>query len=161
MVAHNALMDLAKRLSEIGYVLPQPAKAVASYVPAVRTGNLVVVSGQLPLKEGKLLATGAVPTQTAIEGAQAAAGQCVVNALAALGTVIDGDYSLLRRVVRVGVFVQSAPGFSEQHVVANGASDLVVSALGPQIGAHARAAVGVPGLPLDAAVEVECLFEVA
>jgi len=154
-------MDLAHRLSEIGHELPEPSQAVAAYVPAVQTGNLVVISGQLPFKDGVLLATGAVPTVTDVAAAQAAAGQCVVNALAALGPVIDGDYGRLKRLVRLGVFVQSALGFGDQHLVANGASDLANQALGPQIGRHARAAVGVPGLPLNAAVEVECLFEVA
>lgn len=151
---------LQDKLTELNLTLPDAPKAVAAYVPAVRTGNLVIVSGQLPLKGGQLMATGPVPSATRLEEAQQAAGQCVLNALAVLGTQIDNDFSRLVRVVRLGVFVASDPGFTDQHLIANGASELIVQLLGDP-GRHARAAVGVPSLPLGASVEVEFMFEVA
>ena len=151
---------LTEKLAELGLSLPPAPKAVAAYVPAVRTGNLVVVSGQLPMRDGQLIATGTVPDATGLEAAQEAAGQCALNALAVLGAELDGDFDRLVRVVRVGVFVASAPGFTDQHLVANGASELLAKLLGEK-GRHARAAVGVPSLPLGASVEVELLFEVA
>ncbi|HEY0008004.1 MAG TPA: RidA family protein [Tepidisphaeraceae bacterium] len=150
---------LFEKLSQLGLKLPETPKPVASYVPAVRTGNLVFVSGQLPLRDGILLATGKVPTAVSLEAAQEAAGQCVLNALAILLTQIDGDVSRLVRVVRLGVFVQTTDDFAEQHKVANGASDLLQQLFG-EAGRHARAAVGVNALPLNAAVEVEAIFEV-
>jgi enamine deaminase RidA (YjgF/YER057c/UK114 family) len=152
-------MNLKDKLAELNLTLPDAPKAVAAYVPAVRTGNLVVVSGQLPLKDGQLTVTGPVPNSTSLEDAQQAAGQCVLNALAVLGSHIDNDFSRLVRVVRVGVFVASDPTFTDQHLVANGASELIVKLLDDK-GRHARAAVGVPCLPLGASVEVEFTFEV-
>ena len=151
---------LHDNLAKLGLSLPQSPKAVAAYVPAVRTGNLVVVSGQLPLKDGQLIAVGSVPDPVSIDAAKEAAGQCALNALATLGTQIDNDFSRLTRVVRLGVFVASSPGFTDQHLVANGASELLAELLG-EAGRHARAAVGVPSLPLGASVEVEAMFEVA
>ena len=151
---------LHDNLAKLGLSLPEAPKAVAAYVPALRTGNLVIVSGQLPLKDGQLLATGTVPGHTSLDAAQEAAGQCVLNALAALGTAVDGDYGRLVRAVRLGVFVASDEGFTDQHLVANGASELLVKIMGDP-GRHARAAVGVPNLPLNASVEVEALFEVS
>ncbi len=150
---------LQENLTKLGLSLPEAPKAVAAYVPAVRTGNLVIVSGQLPMKDGKLIAVGPVPESTSLDAAQEAAGQCALNALAALGTQIDHDYTRLERVVRLGVFVAGSPDFTDQHLVANGASELLVKLLGDQ-GRHARAAVGVPSLPLNASVEIEAMFEV-
>jgi len=150
---------LHDKLAELGLKLPDAPKTVAAYLPAVRTGNLVIVSGQLPLKDGNLIAVGPVPDVTSLDAASEAAGQCVLNALAALGTLIDHDYSRLVRVVRLGVFVASSEAFSEQHLVANGASELMMKLLG-EAGRHARTAVGVPCLPLNTSVEMEAMFEV-
>lgn len=153
-------MSIEARLAELGLTLPEPAKPVASYVPTVRTGNLVFCSGQLPFLKGQLLAIGPVPTAVDIPTAQAAARQCVLNGLAALRAELGGDLSKLVRVVRIGVFVQSVDGFKEQPQVGNGASDLLVDILGDR-GKHARTSVSVNALPLNASVEVEFLFEVA
>lgn len=153
-------MSIETQLAALGLTLPEPAKPVASYVPTVRTGNLVFCSGQLPFLNGQLLAVGCVPTQVDIPSAQAAAKQCVLNGLAALRAELGGDLSQLVRVVRIGVFVQSVDGFKDQPQIGNGASDLLVQILGDR-GRHARTSVSVNALPLNAAVEVEFLFEVA
>ncbi|GAB4190371.1 MAG: RidA family protein [Phycisphaeraceae bacterium] len=152
-------MKLNEKLQAMGLSLPDPPKALAAYVPAVRTGNLIVISGQLPMLEGNLTVAGKVPSQVSLDDARLAARQCVLNMLAVLGPVIDQDWTRIRRVVRLGVFVASDPAFTEQHLVANGASEFLVKLFG-DIGRHARAAVGVPSLPLNAPVEVEGLFEV-
>lgn len=127
---------------------------MASYVPAIRQGGMIYVSGQLPLVDGKLIAEGAVPSAVGVQEAAKGAARCVINGLAAADALLKGDWSEVERVIRVGVFVWGDPGFSEQHLVANGASDLLVRAFGDS-GRHARAAVGVSGLPLGASVEVE------
>ncbi len=152
-------MSLTAKLEELNLTLPTPPKPVASYVPCVRTGNLVVVSGQLPSVDGKLLCTGKVPTAVTLEQAQMCARQCVLNGLAILLAELGGDESKLVRVVRVGAFVQCADDYTAQPQVANGASDLLVQLLG-DAGRHARAAVGVNALPLGAPVEIEFTFEV-
>ncbi len=155
----NAPMSIEEKLAELGLTLPEAPKPVAAYVPAVRSGNLVFVSGQLPFAAKTLLATGSVPDQVALDVAHSAAKQCVLNGLAVLKAELDGDLSRLRRVVRIGVFVQSQDGFTQQPAVANGASELLQTLLG-DAGKHARAAVGVNALPLNATVEVEFTFEV-
>ena len=152
-------MNIEEKLSSMGLALHEAPKPIAAYLPTVRTGNLVYVSGQLPLTGGKLLATGKVPSQVTVEQAQEAAVQCVLNGLAALKAELDGDLSRLARVVRVGVFVQSDDTFAEQATVANGASEFLEELL-EESGRHVRAAVGVNALPKDSAVEVEFLFEV-
>ncbi|MBA4017319.1 MAG: LysR family transcriptional regulator [Pirellula sp.] len=153
-------MPVEAKLANLGLTLPTPPKPVAAYIPCVRTGNLVVVSGQLPFAAGKLLATGRVPSVVDLEQAQECARQCVLNGLAILKAELDGNWSNLVKVVRVGVFVQSDDGYAEQPQVANGASQLLVDVLG-EAGRHARAAVGVNALPLNAPVEVEFTFEVS
>lgn len=152
-------MSIESRLAAKGLTLPEPPQPVAAYIPSVRTGNLLYISGQLPLTGGKLLATGAVPDATPVDQAREAAAQCVLNGLAIARDALGGDLEKISRVVRVGVFVQSSQGFSSQPQVANGASELLVELLG-EAGRHARAAVGVNALPMNAAVEVEFLFEV-
>lgn len=147
-------MDVAARLNELGLTLPPAPKPVAAYVPAVLEGDLLYVSGQLPSVDGKLIATGTVPSQVSLEDAQKAAARCVLNALAIVSDAIDGDWYRLMRVVRLGVFVASDAGFIDQSKVANGASELLGEILGER-GRHARAAVGAAGLPLGAPVEVE------
>ena len=150
-------MSLESRLASLGVTVPAVPGPFGAYVPAKRAGNLVFVAGQLPMKDGKLTAIGQVPSRCGVEDAKAAARQCVVNALAAVRTV-EPDLGRVAGVVRVGVFVSSDATFTEQPKVANGASEFLIELLG-DAGKHARAAVGVSALPLDAAVEVEFVFE--
>lgn len=147
------------RLLELGLVLPEAPAPVAAYLPAVRSGNLVFVSGQVPFRDGVLCSTGAVPSRCDVESAVEAARQCALNALAVVARELDGRLDRVRRIVRLGVFVQSDPGFGGQPGIANGASELLVDLFGDR-GRHARAAVGCPALPLDATVEVEMVVEV-
>ena len=147
-----------ERLAELGLSVPEVAKPVAVYVPAVRSGNHVYTSGQLPMKDGQLMTTGKVGGEVSEEEAIACAQQCALNAIAAVKAEI-GDLALVKRVVKVGAFVASTPDFTGQPRVANGASELLGHVFG-DAGVHARAAVGVPVLPLDAPVEVEILVEV-
>jgi enamine deaminase RidA (YjgF/YER057c/UK114 family) len=149
--------ELTDKLAGMGLTLPEVAKAVGSYVPAVRTGSLVLVSGQLPIRDGKLRYTGMLGENVTIEGGQQAAKLCALNALAALADV-GGGIENVTRIVRLAVFVNSTPGFTDQPKVANGASDLLQALFGEN-GRHARVAVGVSALPLDAAVEVELWAE--
>ena len=152
-------MDIAKKLADLGWALPEAPKPVGAYVPAVATGNLLFISGQLPTWSGKLIAEGKVPSAVTVELAQKAAAQCAVNALAIAGGALGGEWDRLVRVVRVGVFVQCETGFRDHAKIANGASELLQAVLG-EAGRHARAAVGVCALPLNAAVEAEFLFEI-
>ncbi|MGD9854241.1 MAG: RidA family protein [Planctomycetaceae bacterium] len=152
-------MNIEGRLRELGLALHDAPAPAGAYVPAVRVGNLVIVSGQLPLTGGRLLAAGPVPSKVTVEQAQEAAAQCVLNGLAALKAALAGDLTNVRRVVRVGVFVQSDHTFADQAVVANGASELLQKLCG-DAGRHARTAVGVNALPKGATVEVEFTFEV-
>ncbi len=154
----EANLDLPTRLANLGLSLPPAPKPVAAYVPAVVTGDLVCVSGQLPLVDGQLVAVGPVPSVVSEAQAAVAARQCVLNALAIVGEVIDGDWSRLARVVRVGIFVQCDARYGGQPQVANGASQLLEQ-LFAEAGRHARAAVGVNALPLDASVELEMAVE--
>ena len=152
----NAILD---RLSELGINLPDPPKPVASYVPAMQSGSLLYVSGQLPFRDGELMTVGPVPSAVSIESAMEGARWCAINGLAVARQALEGDLDRLKRVVRVGAFIQSDDRFDAQPKVANGASDLLVEVLG-DAGRHARAAVGVNALPLDTSVEVEFIFEV-
>jgi len=151
-------MTLTEKLAQLGWILPPAPKPIAAYVPAVRSGNLLYISGQLPVRDGQLIARGRVPSAVSLESAQQAAAQSAVNALAILNGEIDGDIDRVARVVRIGVFVQSDDDFHDQAKVANGASELLQTVFG-EVGRHARSTIGVNALPLDAAVEVECLFE--
>jgi enamine deaminase RidA (YjgF/YER057c/UK114 family) len=154
------MADVQRRLAELGLTLPVPPAPVAAYVPAVRTGNLVFVSGQIPMAGGALIARGPVPSRTPLEQARTAARQCVLNALAVLNQHLEGDLRRVSRIVRLGVFVASDPGFTDQPKVANGASELLQEIFG-EAGRHARAAVGSIALPLDATVEVEMVVEIS
>jgi enamine deaminase RidA (YjgF/YER057c/UK114 family) len=151
-------MNASVRLGQLGVVLPQVVAPLASYVPAVRTGNLVYTAGQLPLEDGKLAHTGKVGAEVDPEEGKALARICVLNALAAVDALVGID--AVSRVVKVVGFVASAPGFNGQPNVINGASDLLAEVFGDK-GAHARSAVGVSELPLDAPVEVELIVEVS
>ena len=146
------------RLSELGLSVPDVAKPVASYVPALRTGSYVYTSGQVPVRAGELVASGKVGGAVSPEDAAECARQCALNALAAVKAEI-GDLDAVKRVVKVVCFVASDPSFTGQPQVANGASDLLGHAFG-ETGVHARSAVGVAVLPLDAPVEVEIVVEV-
>jgi enamine deaminase RidA (YjgF/YER057c/UK114 family) len=146
-----------ERLAELGLAIPEVPKPVAVYVPAVRSGTQVFTSGQLPMRAGELMATGKVGTDVTEEEAYACAQQCALNALAAINAEV-GDLSMVRRVVKVVVFVASAPDFTAQPKVANGASELFGTVFA-EAGVHARSAVGVAVLPLNAPVEVEVIVE--
>ena len=150
-------MDLQTRVNELGIMLPAVAGPFGAYMPVKRVGSLLYVAGQLPMKEGKLLATGQVPSRASIDQAKLAARQCVINALGAIQSV-EGSVDKIVGVVRVGVFVSSDATFTQQPQVANGASELLLELFG-DAGKHVRAAVGVNTLPLDASVEVEFIFE--
>jgi enamine deaminase RidA (YjgF/YER057c/UK114 family) len=143
------------KLAELGLQLPEVVPPVASYVPAVQSGRHVYVSGQLPMAEGKLLATGKVGAGVSADQAKDLAQRCALNALAAIDSLVG-----LENVVKLTGFVASAPGFTGQPAVINGASDLFGAVFG-EAGRHARSAVGVAELPLDAPVEVEVIVEVA
>ncbi|HEY0888832.1 MAG TPA: RidA family protein [Nocardioides sp.] len=147
-----------ERLAELGLTVPDVVPPVAAYVPAVRSGRHVFTAGQLPMRDGALMATGKVGAEVTAEQAAGCARQCALNALAAVKAEI-GDLALIKRVVKVVVFVASTPDFTGQPGVANGASELLGDVFG-DAGRHARSAVGVPVLPLDAPVEVEIVVEV-
>jgi enamine deaminase RidA (YjgF/YER057c/UK114 family) len=150
-------MSASARLKELGIELPEVAKPLASYVPAVRSGNLVYTSGQLPTQAGKLAATGKVGAGVTPEQGKGFARICALNALAAVDSLVGVDS--VTQVVKVVGFVASAPGFNGQPGVINGASDLLAEVFGDR-GSHARSAVGVAELPLDSPVEVELVVEV-
>ena len=150
-------MTASERLAELGITLPAVAKPLAAYVPAVRTGALVYTSGQLPLQAGDLTHIGKVGAEVTPEQAKVAARTCALNALAAVDALVGIDAVI--RIVKVVGFVASAPGFSGQPGVVNGASEVLGELFG-DAGAHARSAVGVSELPLDAPVEVELIVEV-
>jgi enamine deaminase RidA (YjgF/YER057c/UK114 family) len=147
-----------ERLAELGLSVPDVAKPVAAYVPAVRTGSYVYTSGQLPMRDGELMRTGKVGGEVSQEDAVACARQCGLNALAAVRAEV-GELSAVKRVVKVVAFVASTTDFTAQPQVANGVSELLGEVFG-DAGRHARSAVGVPVLPLDAPVEVELVVEV-
>ncbi|RPF27166.1 MULTISPECIES: RidA family protein [Georgenia] len=151
-------MSTGERLAALGLTLPPVAAPVAAYVPAVRYGDLVQTSGQLPLVGGAVTVTGKVGAGVSPEEATAAARTCALNALAAVADLV-GDLDEVVRVVKVTGFVASDPSFTGQPGVVNGASELLGEVFG-DAGRHARSAVGVPVLPLDAAVEVELLVQV-
>jgi enamine deaminase RidA (YjgF/YER057c/UK114 family) len=148
-----------ERLADLGLSVPDVVPPVAAYVPAVQTGNLVYTAGQLPLRDGALIATGKVGGEVTVEVGAECAQQCALNAIAAVKSLV-GDLGRVARVVKAVAFVASAPDFTGQPGVANGASELLGTVFGDS-GRHARSAVGVPVLPLDAPVEVELIVEVS
>lgn len=147
------------RLQAMGVALPPAAAPAANYVPFVVSGKLLFTSGQLPLEGGKLTATGLLGRDLDTAAGKQAARLCAVNVLAQARAAL-GDLERIARLVKITVFVASTPDFTEQHLVANGASDLLAEALGEK-GKHARSAVGTAALPLNAPVEVEAVFEIA
>ncbi|MBV8537008.1 MAG: RidA family protein [Alphaproteobacteria bacterium] len=148
------------RLKELGITLPEAPMPVANYVPSVRSGNLLFVSGQVPMEGGKPQFIGKVGREFKIEEGQKAARLCALNVIAQVRAALGGDLDRVKRCVRVGGFVNCTPEFGDQPQVINGASDLFVQVFG-DAGKHARAAVGVSALPRGVAAEVEAVFEVA
>jgi len=147
------------RLAELGIELPAPAAPVASYVPFVQTGNLVIISGQITMEDGAVKYSGKLGSEVSVEDGYAAARLCAINLLAQLKAACGGDLDRVKRVVRLGGFVACSPDFSDHPKVINGASDLMAEVFG-DAGQHARAAVGAPSLPLNVTVEVEGMFEI-
>ena len=150
-------MSIKEKLSSLGLTLPTAAAPVAAYVPAVKSGNLVFTAGQLPVVDGKLVLTGKVGSDVTAEDAKKMAEICALNALAAISLVADIDQ--IEKIVRVGGFVNGAPGFVAIPAVINGASELLIKLFGEVNGKHARTAVGVAELPLNAPVEVEMVVQ--
>lgn len=151
-------MDYEKKLQALGFTLPSPPKPVATYVPAVRSGNLLFLSGMIPMVEGKMTMAGKLGKELTVEQGQQAARITLLNALAVIKAEL-GSLDQVRRIVRIGVHVASAEGFTQQPAVANGASDLLVQIFG-DAGRHARLALGAAELPLGAPVELEMIVEV-
>jgi len=152
--------EIAARLTEMGITLPEAAAPAANYVPYVISGNLLYISGQLPLEGGKVAVTGHLGKTVDVAGGQRGAELCAINILAQAKAALGGDLGRIRRVIKLNGFVASAPGFVEQHLVINGASNLIAGVLG-EAGKHARAAVGMAALPLNAAVEIDAIMEIA
>ena len=152
-------MTIAARLAELGISLPEPAKAVANYVPYVQSGNLLHISGQLSNDASGGL-KGTVGEDVTPEQAAAGARLCGINLLAQISAALDGDLERVVRIVKLGGFVQAGPGFTAIPAVINGCSDLMVEVFGDK-GRHARAAVSAPALPRGVAVEIEAIFEIA
>jgi enamine deaminase RidA (YjgF/YER057c/UK114 family) len=150
-------VSVKEKLASLGLTLPTAAAPVAAYVPAVKTGNLVFTAGQLPVVDGKLVLTGKVGGDVTAEDAKELAQICALNALAAISLVADLDQ--VERVVRVGGFVNGAPGFTAIPGVLNGASEFLLKVFGNVNGKHARTAVGVAELPLNAPVEIELIVQ--
>jgi enamine deaminase RidA (YjgF/YER057c/UK114 family) len=147
------------RLKAEGVTLPVAAAPAANYVPFVQTGNLLFTAGQLPLVGGKLVSTGLLGRDLDVAAGKEAAKTCAINILAQVKAA-TGDLEKIARVVKITVFVASTPDFTEQHLVANGASDFLAAVLGER-GRHARSAVGTASLPLNAPVEIEAIVEIA
>jgi len=150
-------VSVKEKLAALGFTLPTAAAPVAAYVPAVKSGNLIFTAGQLPVVDGKLVLTGKVGSDVTPEDAKKMAEICALNALAAISLVADIDQ--IEKIVRVGGFVNGAPGFVAIPAVINGASELLIKLFGEVNGKHARTAVGVAELPLNAPVEVEIVIQ--
>ncbi len=151
---------IERRLEELGLTLPEIPAPAGNYLPWVRSGELLFVSGQIPMVEGRVVVAGRLGEDVGIEEGQRAARICALNILAQARAALDGDFAGLARCLKLGGFVACTPDFSDQPKVINGASDLIVAVMG-DAGRHARFAVGAPALPLGAAVEVEAIFELA
>ncbi|MDQ0560243.1 RidA family protein [Rhizobium mesoamericanum] len=148
------------RLKEMGISLPEAAAPAANYVPYVISGNLLYISGQLPLENGKIAVLGHLGKNVDVTTGQRAAELCAINILAQARAALGGDLGRIKRVIKLNGFVASTPDFVEQHLVLNGASNLIAGVLG-EAGRHARAAVGMAALPMNAAVEIDAIVEIA
>lgn len=153
-------MDIHAKLSELGLELPQAAAPAANYVPYVISGNHIFVAGQIPFLNGQKMHMGKLGENLKIEDGQEAARACCLNILGQVNAAIGGDWSKVKRCVKLGAFVNCTPDFNDHPAVVNGASDLMVAVLG-EAGKHARFAVGAPSLPLGVAVEIDAIFEIA
>jgi enamine deaminase RidA (YjgF/YER057c/UK114 family) len=152
-------MDYEKKIQSLGLTLPPPPKPVATYLPAVRSGNLLFLSGMIPMVEGKMAVVGKLGKELTVEQGQEVARITLLNALAVIKATV-GSLDRVERIVRIGVHVASAEGFTQQPAVANGASDLLVQIFG-EAGRHARLALGAAELPLNAPVELEMIVQVS
>jgi enamine deaminase RidA (YjgF/YER057c/UK114 family) len=150
-------MNVIERLADLGITVPKPMPPVATYVPVVIAGDLVIVSGQLPAIEGKVAVKGQLGAGVTLEEGQHAARICLINVFAQLEVAVPGGLNRITRILRLGGFIAATPEFSQHATVMNGASDLAVAAFG-EAGRHTRSTIGVASLPLDAAVEVEGMF---
>ncbi|MBT9370232.1 RidA family protein [Rhizobium sp. CSW-27] len=150
---------IESRLREMGIELPVAAAPAANYVPYTLSGSTLYISGQLPMEAGKVAITGLVGADVDVATGQRAAELCAINILAQVKAALGGDLGKVRRVLKLNGFIASAPGFVEQHLVMNGASNLIANVLG-DAGKHARAAVGMAALPFNAAVEVDAILDV-
>jgi enamine deaminase RidA (YjgF/YER057c/UK114 family) len=157
-MSQTIAQPFADRLAALGLSLPPAAAPAAKYVPAVIAGKLLFTSGQLPLDGGKLTSIGLVGREVSIEDGKVAAQACALNVLAHANAMAGGLQNI-KRLVKITVFVASTPDFTQQHIVANGGSELFFAVLGDEVGAHARSAVGMASLPLNAPVEIEAIFE--
>jgi enamine deaminase RidA (YjgF/YER057c/UK114 family) len=147
-------------LSKLGFTIPEPVLPVANFLPYVTAGNLVYISGQIPIRDGKILFVGRLGEDFNVEQGQRAARVCALNVLAVIQQACGGDLDRVVRCVRLGGFINSTPDFTDQPEVMNGASDLIVAVFGER-GRHARTAVGVNSLPRGVAVEVDAVFEIS
>ncbi len=152
-------MDITTKLKEIGFDLPQVAAPAANYVPYVVSGNTIFVSGQIPFLNGEKMHMGRVGDDLSTEDGVKAAQACALNILAQVNDAVGGDWSKVKRCVKLGGFVNSTPDFTDQPLVINGASNLIAEAMG-DAGKHARFAVSAPSLPLGVAVEIDAVFEI-
>lgn len=152
-------MNIDNRLAELGIDIPTPVAPVANYVPYVVTGNLISISGQIPMSDGKLAFEGKVEAGVTIEEAQAAARLCALNIISQLKAACDGDLNRVKRIVKLGAFVNCTDGFGGQPQIVNAASDLMVEVFGDK-GRHSRSAVGTNALPLNVPVEIDALVEI-
>lgn len=150
---------LAEKLKELGYDLPKAAAPAANYVPYVISGNHVFVAGQIPFLNGETMNLGTLGENISVEQGKDAARACALNILAQVNAAVDGDWSKVKRCVKLGAFVSCTPDFTDHPAVVNGASDLIVETMG-DAGKHARFAVGAPSLPLGVAVEIDAVFEI-
>ncbi|NCA28233.1 MAG: RidA family protein [Proteobacteria bacterium] len=153
------MSNYEKKLTDMGIVLPTPASPVANYVGFVKSGNMIFVSGQLPIEGGKLQGIGKVGSQISVDEAKKCARLCAINILAQLKVACDGNLDHVKKCVKLGIFVNADPDFKDHPAVANGASDLIAETFG-ESGKHARAAVGSGSLPFGVAVEVDAIFEI-
>ena len=152
-------MTINKRLENLGIVLPEPITPIANYVPFVRTGNQIFISGQLPIKNGEVKFIGKLGDDISIEEGQKAARICAINIIANLNLACEGDLDRVKRCVKLGIFINAVSDFANHPIVANGASDLMVEVFGEK-GKHARFAMGAGSLPRGVAVEVDAVFEI-
>ena len=151
--------DIEARIRELGITLPQAAAPAANYVPFVISGSHLYISGQLPIENGKIAVTGHLGDGVDVATGQRAAELCAINILAQAKAALGGDLGKIRRILKLNGFIASTPDFVEQHLVMNGASNLIANVLG-EAGKHARAAVGMAALPLNASVEVDAIIEI-